>query len=555
MCRKVVGVWLIIAFLLCEKATATQYAFQVNFTDKNNTPYSLSLPLWFLSPRAIARRTTQGIAIDSSDIPVNPNYIDSVITLTGGILHESSRWLNLCVILLPDSSLIHNLDSKPYIKSTKMVGFYAGTLHNKVSSGPSAVANKTSSADNVYYGHTWSQTNLVKGNYLHDKGYNGAGKLIAVLDAGFISADTHHGFDSLWADGRVLDQHNFTLDTSYIFAYDDHGTKVLSTMAGYVPDTYVGSAPLATYALYVTEDNHSEQPIELLNMLCAAERADSVGADVITTSLGYDTFDNPDDNFIFVLDLDGKSTIAAKAANMATKKGILFVATAGNEGGGPWNRILTPGDADSALTVGSVEILGSPWTTSGVGPNAVGQVKPDVCGLGHVASIFNIGTGGYDAQEDGTSFSTPQIAGWAACLWEANPLATPYEIRRAIITCASSYLTPGPQIGYGIPDFQCTGQVLGTQDTPAPFTQSRWIIASPVPFNNEITISAEPNANAYVDFKLTDITGKTVYTQHSYMYKGYNSPFTIAVPGLPAGVYILKAVSPTQQQVVKLEKR
>lgn len=554
MCRRAIGVWLIIAFLLCDKASAVQYAFQVNFKDKNGTPYSLSTPIMYLSPRAIARRTTQGIAIDSIDFPVNPNYIDSVLTLTGGILHESSRWLNLCVVLLSDSTQIHNLDGKPYILSKKLVGYYSGALHSKVSTSNGTEAEKTTSTDDVYYGYAWNQTNMVKGNYLHDHGYNGTGKVIAVLDAGFTSTNTHHGFDSLWVDGRVLDQYNFALKSTSIFSYDTHGTKVLSTMAGYNPDTYVGSAPLATYALYVTEDNNSEQPIELINMLCAAERADSIGADVITTSLGYNTFDDPADNFIFATDLDGKSTVVAKAANIATKKGILFVATAGNEGGGGWNRILTPGDADSALTVGSVEQLGSPWPTSGVGPNAVGQVKPDVCALGHLASIFNIGTGGYDGQEDGTSFSTPQIAGWAACLWQSKPTASPYEIRRAIITCASSYSLPGFQLGYGIPDFQCTGHALGTDDIANPFTSSTWIVASPIPFENEIKIQASPNSNGYTTFTIMDMAGKVVYSSRVHLYKGYNTPFTIPLGGLPNGIYILKAVSPTQQQVIRLEK-
>ncbi len=554
MCRRAIGVCMIIAFLLCDKATAQQYAYRVDFTDKNNTPYHLSNPLMFLSPRAIARRTTQGIVIDSADIPVNHNYLDSVINLTGGIIHESSRWLNLCVVLLSDSTLIHALDGKPFIKSSKLVGYYSSFLHHKPVRGTTSPksASKTTTSDDFYFGYAWGQTQIVNGFFLHDKGYDGSGKLIAVLDAGFTGTDTLPGFDSLWAAGRVLDTHNFKYNTSYVFAYDDHGTKALSTMAAYTPNLYVGSAPLASYVLYVTEDDNSEQPIELINMLCGTERADSVGADIVSSSLGYDTFDNPADNFTFISDFDGISTVAAQAANMATRKGMLFVTSAGNEGGGPWNRILTPGDADSALTIGSVEgLTGAVWPSSGVGPNAAGQIKPDVCGQGHVAAVYS--PAGYTS-EDGTSFSTPQIAGWAACLWQANPMATPYQLRQAIIRCASSYSTPGPQIGYGIPNFHCAEQVLGIKTTPPPFTASNWIIASPNPFNGEITLSVYPDSDNNISFKLIDMTGKTFASNTAYFYKGYNSSVTLSVPGLPSGIYILKAVSPTQQKVIKLEK-
>ncbi len=557
MLRKVKWLCLVLALMQGFKASAQQYAFQVTFTDKNNTPYSLSSPAAYLSARALARRTTQGIAIDSTDLPVNTTYVDSALTLTGGILHETSRWLNLCVILLSDSSQIHTLDGIAFVSNTKMVAYYSTFLHHRNSNNTSGnpggnISNKTTAPDNVFYSNTWLQTTIVNGNYLYDKGYTGAGKLIAVLDAGFLGTDTNTGFDSLWADSRVLDKHNFTLNSSDVFNYDTHGTSVLSTMAGYVPDTFVGAAPLASYALYITEDDNSEQPIELLNMLCGAERADSLGADIITTSLGYNTFDNAAWSFTFATDFDGKTTTAAKAANIATKKGMLFVATAGNEGGDSWNMILTPGDADSALTIGSVDVSLVNAATSGYGPNAAGQIKPDVCALGHFASILT--ETGYGS-EDGTSFSTPQIAGWASCLWQETPAATPAQIRQAIIKCASQYTSPGNQIGYGIPNFECTSQLLNVRDTPTPFTPEKWVLATPNPFTDELRLSVSPNASGNVDFSLMDVAGRALFWVQYYLFKGYNSPFTISVPELPAGIYILKAKSPTQQQVLKLEKR
>ncbi len=551
-----VELFVALALLQVVTAGAQQYAYQVNFTDKNNTPYSLSSPSAYLSPGALTRRTTQGISVDSTDLPVNHTYIDSVIALTGGTLHATSRWMNLCVILLSDSAQIHALDGKAFVRSSKLVGYYSTFLHHRhtnATGNAGAVAQRTASADNVFYGITWLQTDVVNGNYLYDKGYTGAGKLIAVLDAGFLGTDTHPGFDSLRAAGRVLDEHNFTLNSNFVYSYDTHGTSVLSTMAGYVPDTFVGSAPLASYALYVTEDDNSEQLIETLNMLCGIERADSIGADIVTTSLGYNTFNNAADNFNFATEFDGKTTIPARAANMATQKGMLVVATAGNEGAGSWNKILTPGDADSALTIGSVD----PGTlinaaTSGYGPNAAGKVKPDVCAVGQPANVFT--ASGYGS-ENGTSFSTPQIAGWAASLWQGNPTATPAQIRQAIIKCASRYTSPGPQIGYGIPNFECTSQMLNVLDTPSPFTADNWVLATPNPFDEGLKLAVSPAVSGNVDFRLTDMAGRRVFSVTYHLQKGYNTPFTITIPGLAAGLYILKANSATQQQVLKLEKR
>ena len=564
MSRKLFAISLVFSFLLCNRAGATQYAYQVTFKDKNNTPYNLLSPLSYLSPRSVLRRSAQGIAIDSTDLPVNQAYIDSVLFLTGGILHERSKWLNMCVILVSDPSVMSVLSGISFISNIRRIGTYTSYLHHRVSdntattgnSGPISIntAGKNTSLDNSYYSNTWSQTTIVNGNFLYDNGYIGSGKLIAVLDAGFIGTDVHPGFDSLRNTGRIIDEHNFTLDTSYVYGYDNHGSQVLSTMAGYFPGTFVGTAPQALYALYVTEDGNSEQPVELVNMLCGSERADSIGADIITTSLGYNTFDNAADDFIFAVDFDGKSTAAAKAANMATKKGILFVASAGNEGGDSWNRILTPGDADSALTIGSVDISGINAPASGFGPNAAGQVKPDVCGLGHSATILDFNTNGFNAPGDGTSFSTPQIAGWAACLWQANPGATPYQIRQAIIRCASHYTDPGTQIGYGIPNFQCTEQILSVPGTPLPFAAVNWIIASPIPFNDQLKLSVNPDTDGNIDFMIADMSGRSLLSFSHYYSKGLSSNESLSLNYLPSGIYLLRAVSGTRQQVIKLVK-
>ncbi len=553
--RKVKWLFVLLASMQSLVTSAQQqYAFQITFSDKNNTPYSLSTPSVYLSPRALARRTVQGIAIDSTDLPVNAAYVDSVITLTGGVFHETSKWLNMCMILLSDSSQILTLAGKPYIKDIALVGYYGSGLHHR-SSNTTPVARTTATCDLSYYGNTCPQTVLVNGNYLHDRGYNGEGKLIAVFDAGFIDVQTNPGFDSLLASGRIVDTFDFVWHDSNVFRQDDHGGMVLSTMAGYWPGTYVGSAPKASYALYLTEYDSSDEPLELDNMLCAAERADSIGADVITESLGYDIFDYPPGAGQVFSQLDGKTTIAAQAANIATKKGMLFVATAGNDGTpvpGWGTHILTPGDADSALTIGSTDNTGAVSAFSGYGPNAAGQIKPDVSAMGSSALVL---TSTYFTSANGTSFSTPQVAGWATCLWQENPTATTGQIRQAIIKCASQYGSPGSQIGYGVPNFECTSQLLNVRDTPPPFTAEKWVIATPNPFTNDILLSVSPNAPGNVDFQLTDMAGRLISAELFYLFKGYNSPVILPVRALPAGIYILKATSATQQQVLKLEKR
>jgi len=565
LCAFIAVLWGVAGFAQTCDPPFLQYGYEVWFTDKQGSP-PLSDSALFLSPRSFARRAAQGLHVDSTDQPVSPAYIDSVLATTstsGGRIHVKSKWLNMCVVLVSDTLTIAPLRTRSFINKVKLVAVYNG-LVPKANPLPGALAKTTGSA--TYYGNTWPGTLMVNGDYLHDNGYKGQGKLIAVLDAGFMGADTHVGFDSLHAAGGYVDVHNFTYNNENVYSYDTHGLSALSTMAGYLPGpvnssglVYVGSAPLAQYALYITEDDQSEQPIELDNMVAGTERADSVGADVISVSLGYDTFCGYlNEDFVFATDFDGKSTVAARGANLATKKGILFVASAGNEGIGVpgWgNYILTPGDADSAITVGAVDQNHTNASTSGYGPNAAGQIKPDVCLLGVGVPVFH--TQNLIVNEDGTSFSTPQLAGWAACLWQASGAhTTPYMLRRAIDMSADHYTNTGAQIGYGIPDFKKAFLSLSVNDTPVlPALSPIWVIAETNPFVGNISLSVKLPARGIVTFVLTDISGKMILKSTQTLYPGWNSRTILPTPtSLPAGMYILHAVTDTQQQVLKLVK-
>lgn len=540
-------------------AQTPQYAFRVSFTDKTGSP-ALGTPLAFLTQRALDRRTAQNIAIDSTDQPVSPVYIDSVLALTGGKLHVTSRWFNQCVVLLTDSSKILTLQGKSFINNIQYKSYYGAGLH-KPSAGTGTSKTEKELANGstakttgtqAYYAANYDHVKLVNGDYLHDHGYKGEGMMIAVLDEGFLYTDTGPGFDSMRTAGRLKDKYNFSKATTDVFNTipSFHGTFSLSTMAGYIPGKFVGAAPMSQYLLYITEITQGESEIEFDNLLAASERADSMGVDIITISLGYNEFNLPTYHSLTYADIDGKTTLGARAANMATRKGILFVASAGNEGGGFWNYILSPGDADSAITVGNTDLNGNTAGNSGYGPNSAGHVKPDVCMAGQPAMVMS----NTDAAmgQSGTSFSTPQLAGWAACLWQASGKhVTPYRLRRAIIESASFYPNHGVQLGYGIPNFQKAVELLSVKDTPE--TSDNWVRVSPNPFGQMINLNVYLSANDKVSISLTDISGKVINTWEQSFTKG-NQPVSLQVPQLASGMYFLSVIASDKKSTLKLVK-
>ena len=542
---------LCLGFLLLhnEVQAQPQHAFRVSFKDKQGSP-PLSNPTAFLSQRSLDRRAHQNIALDSTDQPVAPAYLSDALATTGGVLHLTSRWLNHCVILLQDSTDILQLLTKPYVTGVKHIAYFPTGLHGKPSgnnpkfSGENAVAKTT--GDAAFYGGTYGQTKVVNGDHLHDHGYKGKGKLIAVIDEGFRHVDTNPAFDSMRNNGRLVDVRNFVYANNDIYNNSSHGTSSFSTMAGYAPGTYVGAAPEAEYALYVTEYPPEEQEIELENMLAATERADSIGADIVTESLGYNIFSNPVYYQFVYADIDGKSSIAAKAANIATTKGMIFIASAGNEGGGGWNHILTPGDADSALTVGSVNEFKAPAGNSGYGPNSSGRRKPDVCMVGNAAAVLSSGVNA--TYINGTSFATPQLAGWAACLWQSTPSANSYRIRRAIVESAHMYETPDDHSGYGVPDFQRAREILNV-DGPA----TDYILTiGPNPFSSTITLRLKADSGE-MEMALIAVDGKRLSTESRTVNKGVHE-ISLSTTNVPAGVYFLQITNAGKRSVTRMVK-
>ncbi len=548
----------LIFFGFCATAQK-QYAFRISFAHKKETSFDLTNPSAFLSSKAIARRTTQSIVIDSADLPVVSLYIDSVLKLSNGIFHSRSRWQNNCVLLVEDTSKIAALRSLSFVKSTKYVAVFLTPLHffatpstrkedeNKRKPG----SNWRTTGSIAYYGDAYDQIKLANGDYLHDNGFRGKTKLIAVIDEGFNLVNTLPGFDSLRTTGRIADTYNFNLNKADVYNYSSHGTQVLSTMAGILTGDYVGTAPDASYALYVTENGGSEQPFEMDNLVAAMERADSIGADIITISLGYNSFDIGGlDASLSLTDIDGKSTIAAMGANTATAKGILVVASAGNDGGTAWNKILTPGDADSALTCGSVDINKTLAPTSGKGPNAAGRMKPDVCMLGAPGVVFN--NSGTTSSVGGTSIATPELAGLAACLWETNPKATPYQIRKAIRESGHIASSPNNQMGYGVPDFgKASLSLKKVLDT----LTANNIYVFPSPFTEKITVKVKGRSSkGNLRWCIYTIQGQKIMEDRQ-AFSDSSFLFEITPPSnMPKGHYLLQLNNQGYNTTLKIIK-
>lgn len=549
-------VFLTSAFCSAPQALAqNQYAYRISFSDKNSTTYTLTHPSDYLSMRALARRSLQAISIDSTDLPVCARYVDSVLHVTHGILHTRSRWQNNCIVLLNDSSSIPLIRSLSFVRAAQLVAAFSSPLHYLRSD--TAITTKQlphlppmrSTSGVAYYGDAYDQIALANGYALHDKGFRGAGKMIAVLDEGFYLVNSLPGFDSLRLSGRIVDTYNINLDTSYVYAYSAHGTEVLSTMAGILNGQYVGTAPDASYALYITENAISEQPFEMDNLLAGMERADSVGADVISISLGYNTMNIGAQNADLSLsDIDGKTTVAARAANTATQKGILVVASAGNEGNTSWDKILTPGDADSALTCGSVDINKIHAITSGNGPNAAGILKPDVCMLGAPGIVLN--NSGTTSAVGGTSIATPELAGLVACLWQTKPNATPYELRKAIRESAHIAASPNNQLGYGVPNFAKANLSFSTCVC---LPDSIYIF--PNPFADHFRVQFQGLTNSLIQWRVVDLLGKLILqgTANDNIPTNY---IDISLPiHIPGGIYVLQLLSQEQSMSLPLIKK
>lgn len=453
-------------FLGIAQMSQAQYSrYVIRFKDKAGTPYTISNPSVFLSARAVARRTRYNIGVDSTDLPVTPRYIDS-IRLAGAVtILNVSKWLNSVSIQTTDAAALAKINSFSFVQAAAPIAARManadGKVENKYQSGIQQAAGTVPSgsssvqrtfgvtADYYNYGLSYNQVHIHNGEFLHNIGLRGQGMVIGMLDAGFQNYLTLSAYDSARANGQILGIWDFVTRDASVNEDHPHGEQCFSTIAANIPGQFVGTAPKASFYLYRSEDAATEYPIEEHNWVVAAERVDSAGGDVISSSLGYYTFTDPSFNHPFS-EMNGNTTMAAIGADLAAKKGLLVAIAAGNEGANSWGRIITPADADSVMTVGAVTTTGEPASFTSRGPSADGQVKPDVVSVG-VQTILQFPNGAIGGS-NGTSFACPNIAGLATCLWQGFPEFNNMKIIDALRRSGSRYTNPNDTVGYGIPD-------------------------------------------------------------------------------------------------------
>jgi serine protease AprX len=451
------------------------YFYRVSFKDKGMlTPAGFS-PAELLSQRAVNRRLKAGIPVPVySDMPVNRDYISQVIS-KGFTLHCTSKWMNTGLFKTRDTEDINLILDLPFVSDVKIV---------KKPAAKSSYADKldfsVQTADLPPFDRPLTMLN---GQSLHNSGYDGTGILIAVLDGGFLKADLISSLAGLRARGGIKGTHDFVLNGTNVYSYHNHGTAVLSVLAGITPGIIEGTAPGADFWLLRTEDTSSEFPVEEDFWAAGAEFADSIGADIISSSLGYYSFDDPSMNYKYS-DMDGNTAFVSRAADYAASKGILVVNSAGNERTTAWKRIIAPSDGDSVVAAGAVDGYNVISSFSSAGPSADGRIKPDNSTQGVSVTVQTLET--TFARANGTSFSCPVLSGMCACVMQAVPNALNTDIIDALHKKGDRFNTPDSLYGYGIPDMADVVIMLEDRFVTKPAAETS---IGPNPFTGDINIT------------------------------------------------------------------
>jgi len=451
----------IICSLLVSSASAQFTRHIVWLKNKGGNSFSLSNPSAYLSARAIQRRTNQQVTLDSTDLPVTSYYLNTLRAVNGVTILNVSKWLNAVCIQTNNATALTAVQQLPFVQAT--AGLAArqttGRVNDKFIETErllplTEVAAKPGELSGDFYSYGTSagaEIKLHKGEFLHNIGLRGQGMQIALLDGGFFNYTTLRASDSVNRNGQILSTWDFVAGHASVSEDHPHGMQCLSTIAANIPGQFVGKAPQASFHLFRSEDVNSEYPIEEFNWVCAAERADSTGADLISSSLGYFDFDNPLFNYTYN-QLNGNTTLSVRGADLAAKKGILVFNSAGNEGNTAWRNIITPSDGDSVLAIGATNAQGLVGSFSSYGPAPGGRIKPDIASVG-VAAVVQ-GSSNTIGTANGTSFSCPNMAGLGACLWQGFPEFNNMKIAQALKRSGSRFSNPDDRMGYGIPDLR-----------------------------------------------------------------------------------------------------
>jgi serine protease AprX len=520
---------LFIAFLAFSSVSAsTDYYFFVQFKDKTGTSFSLSHPEEFLSARSIARRASFGVVCDSTDLPVNPSYINQISSL-GIKIHSRTKWMNGVTVVVSDSGIMSQVRALSFVKKVQYTG--------KISTYSSIRSHAKFKQDSVVYGATATQANQINLKNLHNQGYKGKGMLIGIIDAGFYRANTNPGLDSLRLQGRLLGTKDIIVPGNNVYNEDTHGANVLSIITGNLPGQFLGTAPDASVWLIRTEYVPTENLFETDFWVSGIEFADSVGVDAVNSSLGYTSFDDTTMNYTYA-DMNGQISRASIAAGLAAQKGIVVCNSAGNEGDDAWHYIGAPADADGIFSVGSVTSSKTASAFSSFGPTSDNRIKPEVCTLGSSAAL--ISSSGVITYGNGTSYSSPVMAGALTCLLQKYKTLFPSTLnlatfRDAVIQSGSLYLNPTAQLGYGIPDIDKVAQILFATQGLSGNTFNNDISKIYI-INNVLNININTNlSNSNAKYCIFDMLGRQMITG-----KITDKLFQINCTSFVKGVYVLR---------------
>lgn len=491
--------------------TWAQDLYLIHLAPKQNTSTYLANPLQMLSQRALTRRANKSVALDDKDVPINSSHIQAIKNLNLNYV-GASKWLNTLMVEIEDQNVITQLNNLSFVSSIENLA------HNN--DPRNAARTQKNQINTIDYGQSFEFINQIGLQHIHQAGFKGQNILIGVIDSGFPGVNTMQAFQRIRNENRIVDTHNFVNNNS-IYEMHSHGTYVLSTMAADVPSIYGGTAPEAAYALYVSEDAWQESPKELMYWVQAAERADSTGVDVINTSLGYTTFDDPRYDFTYE-EMDGNTAIISKGAKIAASRGIFLVNANGNDGSSDWHYLGAPADVPEVFSIGATFLDGSPAPFTSFGPNATGNIKPDVSALGVYVRAFN--PEGELIYSNGTSLASPIMSGAVATLMSAAPNTSIEELKVLIKESAHLYPSYNDQVGYGIPNF---ATILARLKT------------------NELTkqkISIHPNpATAY--FKVTGVDPVKkleIVDLNGRILKVINNKNEMNIEQLTKGIYVVR---------------
>ncbi|MFD1615087.1 S8 family serine peptidase [Gelatiniphilus marinus] len=519
----------------------------VYLADKQDVANRIDNPTLILSQKAIDRKAKHNVKIDSRDVPVNESYITALKNTTGITVMAKSKWLN-AVHVRGNQSDIQALTNLSFISSIDFANKSLNTT--KIAKEKTAFKIKDKfevekTLVDFTYGNTQNQVKMINADALHTADYTGEGVTIAVLDAGFVNVNNMGAFQRLKDAGNLKDGYDFVNRNSDVYANTSsaHGTLVLSTMAGYVANEYVGTAPNATYYLFITEDVADENPVEESYWVEAVERADSLGVDLINTSLGYKDYPTYPNYSYTAAQMDGNTAFITKGANIAFQKGLVLVTSAGNEGNNTYPGVGAPADSQYTLSIGAVNATGNRAPFSSVGSDFQPSKKPDVVAQGQLAAVIypdnRIGA------NNGTSFSSPILAGGIACLMQALPNKTNAEIMQLVRESGSQFTMPNYQLGYGIPDLLSALNAALSVDDVENITN---ISIYPNPAKDYIYVKIPSTYNT-LTISLFNILGKRVLQR---LISNTNNQ--IDVSSLSKGMYIIHAKSKTETKSFKLIK-